>query len=346
MALRNKHFKRSLIKFLVDSWQEDFAVDIIKGKIIFVTCEEKCFSYRAIDGRIYKTEEEHMQSTHEEADSRMIFHIMATPPGSSVVIRTIDTDVLIIILANMSKIDPSLRIWMEVGQHTKSNLRYINVNQLFNDYGTSICEALPGFHAFTGCDYTSAFSRKGKVRPFKMLQKNEDAQMMFATLGKEDRITEQNLKIAERFVCEIYGKKNFDSIDEVRLDIFLNKYKPKKSGTPITCVKKMDGSSFPPCSRVIREKLKRTNYICSLWLHAFQAYPPQFSPEDCGWTLKNETYDIKWFEGDISPTTVEDICQSMESENLDEEKLSDVETSDHDSDDNIYDSDDFYNEDD
>ena len=36
----------------------------------------------------------------------------------------------------------------------------------------------------------------------------------------------------------------------------------------------------------------------------------------------------------------------MESENLDEEKLSEIETSDHDSDENIYDSDDFYNEDD
>ena len=207
VALRNKNLKGSLIKLLVDSWQEDFAVDIIKGIIIFVTCEEKCFSYRAIDGRIHKTEEEHMQSTHEEADSRMIFHIMSTPPGSRVVIRTIDTDVLIIILANMSKIDSSLRIWMEVGQQTKSNLRYINVNQLFNDYGTSICVTLPGSHAFIGCDYTSSFSRKGKVRPFEMLQKNEDAQIMSAKLGKEDRITEQNLKIAERFVCEIYGKR-------------------------------------------------------------------------------------------------------------------------------------------
>ena len=188
VALRNKNFKKSLIKFLIDSWQEDFAVEIIKDKIILVTCEEKCFSYRAINSRILKTEGKHMQSTHEEADSRMIFHIMSTPPGSSVVIRTIDTDVLMIILGNMSKIDSSLRIWMEVGQYTKNNLRYINVNQLHNYYGTSICEAVPSFHAFNECDYTSSFSRKGKVRPFKLLQKNKDAQKLFAQLGKEDRI--------------------------------------------------------------------------------------------------------------------------------------------------------------
>ena len=125
----------------------------------------------------------------------------------------------------------------------------------------------------------------------------------------------------------------------------MNKYKPKKGDAPITCMRKMDGSSFPPCSRVIKEKLKRTNYICSFWLHAFQAYPPQFSSENCGWALENETYVIKWFEGDISPTTVEDICQSVERENLNRMELSETEESDDESDEDEYDSDHFYNED-
>ena len=43
-----KDFKISLSKFLVDSWQEDFAVEIIKDNITFVTYEEKCFSCVAI----------------------------------------------------------------------------------------------------------------------------------------------------------------------------------------------------------------------------------------------------------------------------------------------------------
>ena len=41
------------------------------------------------------------------------------------------------------------------------------------------CPALPGFHAFTGSDYTASFSRKGKVRPLALLEKNQNAIEMF-----------------------------------------------------------------------------------------------------------------------------------------------------------------------
>ena len=32
----------------------------------------------------------------------------------------------------------------------------------------------------------------------------------------------------------------------------------------------MDGSSLPPCSPVILQKLRRTNYVCSVWLNALR----------------------------------------------------------------------------
>lgn len=35
-------------------------------------------------------------STHEEADSRMLFHLTSVPDNSNVVIRTADTDCLVI----------------------------------------------------------------------------------------------------------------------------------------------------------------------------------------------------------------------------------------------------------
>ena len=39
--------------------------------------------------------------------------------------------------------------------------------------GAEMCSALPGFHAFTGCDTTSAFSFKGKIKPYKILIKDK-----------------------------------------------------------------------------------------------------------------------------------------------------------------------------
>ena len=35
-----------------------------------------------------------------------------------------------------------------------------------------MCSALPALHAFTGCDYTSAFLLKGKSRPVYVAEKS------------------------------------------------------------------------------------------------------------------------------------------------------------------------------
>ena len=64
----------------------------------------------------------------------------------------------------------------------KKNRRFINVTSIQRSIGSAMCHALPAFHAFTGSDYTSAFVRKGKVRPFATLQKNIEAQKAFGAL--------------------------------------------------------------------------------------------------------------------------------------------------------------------
>ena len=73
----------------------------------------------------------------------------------------------------------------------------------------------------------------------------------------------------------------------------------------------MDSSLLTPCFRVIKEKDKRTNYICSIWNSATIANPPNFQPKNCGWVLENDTFKIKWFEGKMSPSTVKTIFPEM-----------------------------------
>ena len=111
----------------------------------------------------------------------------------------------------------------------------------------------------------------------------------------------------------MYGQKRLSSVAETRLEMFLKKYKPKIGKNPISCAKKMDGSSLPPCSPDILQKLRRTNY-CSVWLNAHKASPPTFLPSECGWVLQDDCYRLKWYDGEASPTTVEDICHD-DSEN-------------------------------
>ena len=46
------------------------------------------------------------------------------------------------------------------------------------DMDSETADALPGIHALTGSDYTSAFMGKGKVRPFKLLIKHHDTESL------------------------------------------------------------------------------------------------------------------------------------------------------------------------
>ena len=67
-----------------------------------------------------------------------------------------------------------------MGLHTNNILiRKVNMNKLHQGLGNCLCVALPGFHAFTGSDYTASFNRKDKFRPLKLLEKNEGTEKAF-----------------------------------------------------------------------------------------------------------------------------------------------------------------------
>ena len=50
----------------------------------------------------------------------------------------------------------------------------MDVNKLHQALCNSLCFTLPGFHTFTGCDYTASYNRKGKIRPQKLFERSDD----------------------------------------------------------------------------------------------------------------------------------------------------------------------------
>ena len=100
------------------------------------------------------------------------------------VIRASDTDILIIVLGCFTLLAGDINIWLEVGIF--STQRYIDINSLYNKLGPL---SLLSLHVLIGCDYTSSFSRKGKVRPFKILEKDELAQETFSQFGCGEHIS-------------------------------------------------------------------------------------------------------------------------------------------------------------
>lgn len=65
----------------------------------------------------------------------------------------------------------AVNIWLEVGLISTNNLRYIDVSKLFSSFGIELPTSPLAFHVLTGCDFTRAFYRKGKQKPFKILEK-------------------------------------------------------------------------------------------------------------------------------------------------------------------------------
>ena len=94
------------------------------------------------------------------------YHLSLVATPSNVVMRTNDTDSLVIGMGCNQFYDTSLKLWLEVGTQSKNTMEYISIDQTCEKFGSSVCNALPAFHAFTGCDYTASFKRKGKVVPF------------------------------------------------------------------------------------------------------------------------------------------------------------------------------------
>ena len=104
---------------------------------------------------------EHLYSTHDEADSRILFHLnwcSSMHGASNVVIRASDTDILIIVLGCFTLLAGDINIWLEVGIFSKNTQRYIDINSLYNKLGPLLSKSLLFLHALTGCDYTSSFS--------------------------------------------------------------------------------------------------------------------------------------------------------------------------------------------
>ena len=127
-----------------------------------------------------KFEEVAYYAKHEEADTRMIYHSYSYQVGQ-VVVKTVDTNVVVIALRCFHQLQDK-RIWVESGVQSKNNLTYISINQLSDQLGEPLCKALSFYHSLTECDNTSSFNRKGKIKLFKLLERNPELQETFLNL--------------------------------------------------------------------------------------------------------------------------------------------------------------------
>ena len=102
------------------------------------------------------------ECNHEEADTRIFIHVRdaAIKGYSKILLRTVDTDVVVLALYAMQEIRELTEMWILFGVGKKS--RYIPIHELCNILTPEKCKVLPLFYALTGCDQTSTFGGRSK----------------------------------------------------------------------------------------------------------------------------------------------------------------------------------------
>ena len=96
--LCNNSFKKAFADILVSSWLNDDLVESLQDKILYANHDDVCFAYWSEENKMARKKDKSLFCTHEEADSRLIYHLKNADPNSRVVLRTNDTDVLVITL--------------------------------------------------------------------------------------------------------------------------------------------------------------------------------------------------------------------------------------------------------
>ncbi|KAG1693768.1 Peripheral-type benzodiazepine receptor-associated protein 1 [Nymphon striatum] len=336
-ALRSPNFKTALIKFFMEEWKRNKYAAIIKRKTVVVAHENQCIQYTATQtGNVEHNEVPDYICSHVEADTTLVYHLSIASeasPGQNVVVRATDTDIMVILLYHARQLNAN--VWMDLGHSADNTRKYAHINTLANHIGPVLCKALPGYHALTGCDYTSSFFRKGKVNPLK---KAEKSSLHLEGLSRlEENITfVDDDDLVERYVCSLYGHGTLSSVNAARLKMFLQKYKPTNHDSPLEQIKGIDAGMLPPCKDVLVQKLARCNYVAYLWKHANLRDPLEnIQPTDYGWKEVNGIFLPVWFTGSQMPTILaetiapEDVADGVE-DGEDNDSINDADSDDND----------------
>lgn len=313
--LKNIRFKEALIDFFIRHWSTDEIVPFIGNKNIVVNFKN-CHSFSVINNAVVSSIDENLSCPeHEEADTKIIHHICNFVDQANFVIQCSDTDIAVIMLGNMHHLkNDDSHVWILTG--TGNKVRYIDITEIYKHLGPTLSRCLPGFHAITGCDYNPAFFRKDKQRPFNVLKKKVEYQIAFMKLGDVDLFSdlelEQNMfKTIQKFICELYNVAGIIDVDAARLQLFINTYMVCDVNEEFNRknVKNFDASNLPPCKSELSQQFRRANYITSLWKNAHMKKISIFSPDNNGWTLKDNKYHFNWFDGDQLPSFVSESLQ-------------------------------------
>ncbi|XP_065198086.1 uncharacterized protein LOC135829615 [Sycon ciliatum] len=290
--------KSELLEFFFTQWQTPELMSTVPAqKELVVTSGSSCVMIKNNDASPASQPLPDLVCTHEEADTRLLLHAKhaACAGCSHVTIKTPDTDVAVLATAFCRSIASRLSLLIGAG----SRLRRINVNAASNKLGQEVSSALPGFHAFTGCDTTSAFAGRGKKAAFKLLCSDKPVSVLarsaFVAVGnKFEALPAEHIATLEKYTCMLYNATQCSSVNDARYQLF--------------CTRSLQSSQLPPCRDAFLRHCSRANYQAGVWRRCLVASPVDIlsaHQDGQGWQLRSDgCLTIDWTDLPPAPRSI------------------------------------------
>lgn len=187
---------------------------------------------------------ERLNSNQEEADTRIILHVLNDlPTYNAILVKSVDTDILILLIYYYCII-PEMNghnVFMQLG-HSK-NTHFVNVSEIVANIGQKVCIKLLAAHCLTGCDTTNALYKIGKKTAFDVLYKHVDN---LEDLERLPELSEENaVNVSQQYILLLY-KNNMPEIRN------LNELRYR-----LTQSTNRSASELPPTDDAFKQHLKR-----------------------------------------------------------------------------------------
>ena len=145
---------------------------------------------------------------------------------------TVDTDVMVIITGVFFKLQATysgLDIWVAFGMGKHF--------QYCQNLGEPLCQALPFYYAFTGCDTTSQFLGKGKKSAWEAWKSLPNVTDAFQFTAQHPfhvlELSSATFQLLEHFACILYDRTtSITKVNELRQELFSKRSKSMESIPP------------------------------------------------------------------------------------------------------------------
>lgn len=190
-----------------------------------------------------------------------------------------DTDVFVLAIYHFASLPNSQEIEL-VFDLNITKRRVISINKCVNTLGVPKSLALPGLHAYSGCDQIGKMfyiSKSKIVKQYLALDNDSHIVKAFQDLALNSDPESFNKPIME-FTMSIYSKHHDEAVKDIgALRWFLfSKHN-------------YDSERLPPTWGALKHHILRAHCVSSTWVKCVHEFSPTLpKPTQCGWTIESE----------------------------------------------------------